>query len=185
MAANLNMYKKTALTLMRMARDLVLTDVGERIPTIAEYTEIFDVSRGIVQNVLEALTEDGSITIEKRGVLGTFLTAKDNKRLYGHTGWGSIVGSMPIPLTPHFTSLATGVCEVLTSAPVEFSFAYMSGSVKRVEALTYTAAASMCETKYLAAALFSVIIASLCPVEYLRICSTASSSVPTVFTARI
>jgi len=42
---------------------------------------------------------------------------------------------MPIPLTPHFTSLATGVCEVLTSAPVEFSFAYMSGSVKRVEAL--------------------------------------------------
>lgn len=135
MAANLNMYKKTALTLMHMARDLFLTDTGERIPTINEYTETFGVSRGIVQNALETLTEEGSITMEKRGVLGTFLTAKDSEKLYSHTGWGAITGSMPIPLTPHFTSLATAVCEVLSEAPVEFSFAYMSGSVKRVEAL--------------------------------------------------
>lgn len=135
MAANLNMYKKTALTLMRMARDLILTDVGERIPTIAEYTEIFGVSRGIVQNVLETLTEDGSIIMEKRGVLGTFLLAKDEEKLYGHTGWGAITGGMPIPLTPYFTSLATAVCEVLAKSPIEFSYAYMSGSVKRVDAL--------------------------------------------------
>ena len=135
MAPNPNIYKKTGLTLMHMARDLVLTDVGEKIPTIAEYTEIFGVSRGIVQNALETLTEDESISIEKRGVLGTFLIAKDDAKLYEHTGWGSITGSMPIPLTPYFTSLATAVCEVLTKAPMEFSFAYMSGSVKRVEAL--------------------------------------------------
>lgn len=135
MAANLNLYKKSALTLMHMSRDLFLTDIGERIPTINEYTETFGVSRGIVQNTLEILTEDGSITMEKRGVLGTFLTAKDDTQLYRHTGWGSITGSMPIPLTPHFTSLATAVCEVLSEAPVEFSFAYMSGSVKRVDAL--------------------------------------------------
>ena len=51
-AANMSMYKKTALTLIRMARDLFLTDIGEKIPTINEYTETFDVSRGIVQNAL-------------------------------------------------------------------------------------------------------------------------------------
>ena len=134
-AANMSMYKKTALTLIRMARDLFLTDIGEKIPTINEYTETFDVSRGIVQNALEVLTEDGSITMEKRGVLGTYLTSKDEEKLFGHTGWGTITGSMPIPMTPHFTSLATAVCEVLGKAPIEFSFAYMSGSVKRVDAL--------------------------------------------------
>lgn len=135
MAAKRNPYKKTALTLMHLARDLFLTDPGEGIPTINTYTERFGVSRGIVQNALETLTEDGSIVMEKRGVLGTFLLAKDDERLYAHTGWGAITGSMPIPLTPYFTSLATAVCEVLTDAPVEFSFAYMSGSVKRVDAL--------------------------------------------------
>ena len=135
MAANVNLYKKTALTLIRMARDLFLTDIGEKIPTINEYTETFGVSRGIVQNALEVLTADGSITMEKRGVLGTFLMAKNEETLYSHTGWGAITGSMPIPLTPHFTSLATAVCEVLSQAPIEFSYAYMSGSVKRVEAL--------------------------------------------------
>ena len=135
MAANLNMYKKSALAQMHMARDMFLADPGERIPTISEYTERLGVSRGIVQNALEALTADGSIFMEKRGVLGTFLADKDPDRLYGHTGWGAITGSMPIPLTPHFTSLATAVCEVLSAAPVDFSFAYMSGSVKRVEAL--------------------------------------------------
>ena len=135
MAANVNMYKKTALTLMHMARDLFLTEIGEKIPTIHEYTETFGVSRGIVQNALETLEADGSITMEKRGVLGTFLVSKNDETLYSHTGWGAITGSMPIPLTPHFTSLATAVCEVLSRAPVDFSYAYMSGSVKRVEAL--------------------------------------------------
>lgn len=136
MAANLSMYKKKAMTLMCLARDLFLTDPGGKIPTINEYTEELGVSRGIVQNALDFLEEDGSITVEKRGVLGTFLIARDDEKLYSHTGWGAITGSMPIPLTPYFTSLATAVCEVLCEAPVDFSFAYMSGSVKRVEALS-------------------------------------------------
>lgn len=135
MAANRNLYKKSTLAQMYMARDLFLTEPGGRIPTISEYTEKLGVSRGIVQNALEALTADGSIVMEKRGVLGTFLLETEPDRLYRHTGWGTITGSMPIPLTPHFTSLATAVCEVLSEAPVDFSFAYMSGSVKRVGAL--------------------------------------------------
>ena len=123
------------MTLMCLARDLFLMDIGEKIPTINEYTEALGVSRGIVQNALDFLEESGIIVVEKRGVLGTFLISRDEEKLYSHTGWGVISGSMPIPLTPYFTSLATAVCEVLADAPVEFSFAYMSGSVKRVEAL--------------------------------------------------
>lgn len=135
MTANMSMYKKSALIRMNMARDLFLTDIGERIPTILEYTEQFKVSRGIVQQALETLTNDGSVVIEKRGVLGSFLVEVDQKKLYKHTDWGSIMGTMPVPLNPYLTSIATAVCEEMNLAPVPFSFAYMSGSEKRVEAL--------------------------------------------------
>lgn len=135
MESHPNMYKKSALMLMYLARDLLLTEPGGRIPTISEYTQKFGVSRGIVQNALESLERDRCIVTEKRGVLGTFLVSSDRAALYARTGWGTGSGSMPIPLTPCLTSLSTAVCEVLSSAPNEFSFAYMSGAAKRVKAL--------------------------------------------------
>lgn len=135
MAANSNIYKKSALTRMQVARDLYLTKLGDRIPGIQEYAEKLSVSRGVVQQALEVVTEDKSVTIEKRGVKGSFLVAAEYKRLYEHTGWGAITGTMPIPLNSYFTGLATAVCEELKISEIPFSFAYMSGSQKRVEAL--------------------------------------------------
>lgn len=130
-----NPYKKSALIAMYMARDLFLAEPGDRIPTIHEYTQTFEVSRGIVQNALEELTSNGSITTEKRGVLGTFLIRSDREKLYSRTGWGTCSGTMPIPVTPYFISLATAVCEVLSPAAQKFSFFYMSGAAKRIQAL--------------------------------------------------
>lgn len=130
-----NLYKKSAVILMNMARDLFLSEMGQKAPTIQEYTDMFHVSRGIVQKAMETLINDGSIRVEKRGVLGSYLTAADQTKLYGHTGWESITGTMPIPMTPYFTSLATAICEELSKAPVGISFAYMSGSSKRAETL--------------------------------------------------
>lgn len=135
MTANINMYKKSALALMQIARDLYLTEPGEKILGIQEYAEKFSVSRGIVQQALEVLTEDKSVAIEKRGVKGSFLVGAHREQLYEHTGWGAITGTMPIPLNPYFTSLATALCEELKISATPFSFAYMSGSQKRVEAL--------------------------------------------------
>ena len=130
-----NMYKKTAIVKRNMARDLFLAAPGDRIPTIREYTETWNVSRGIVQNALDELERSGCITTEKRGVLGTFLVRSDAARLYAQTGWNAGTGIMPIPLTPSLVSLATAVCETLSASPIEFSFAYMSGAAKRVKAL--------------------------------------------------
>lgn len=135
MDSNPKLYKKSALITMYMARDLFLTEPGDRIPTISDYTQTFGVSRGIVQNALEELTADGCIATEKRGVLGTFLIRSDRELLFRRTGWGTCSGTMPIPVTPNFVSLATAVCEVLAPAPREFTFAYMSGAAKRIQAL--------------------------------------------------
>lgn len=135
MDSNPKLYKKSALITMYMARDLFLTEPGERIPTISEYTRNFDVSRGIVQNALEELTATGCIATEKRGVLGTFLAHADRTLLFSRTGWGSCSGILPIPLTPSFVSLATAVCEALAPVSRDFTFSYMSGAAKRVQAL--------------------------------------------------
>lgn len=120
---------------MNIARDFYLMNPGERIPTILEYTERFSVSRGIVQNAIRQLEEEGCISIEKRGVKGTFLREKDDKRLYAYTGWGSVTGTMPLPLSINLTSLATALGEQLEDAEFPFSFAYITGSERRLFAL--------------------------------------------------
>ena len=58
-------------------------------------------------------------------------------------------------------------------------------SVKRVEALTYTAALSVPLTNTSAAAGSSVTMASLWPVEWVRMCATACSTLSTTATARM
>lgn len=126
-------YKKSGIVIMNIARDLFSMKVGVQIPTILSYTEKFQVSRGIVQNALSVLEEDGCIALEKRGVKGTFLVEADFARLYQYTNFGSITGTMPLPLNREFASLATALCEQMGEAPFPFSFAYMSGSEKRLE----------------------------------------------------
>ena len=120
---------------MCLARDLFLLGIGEQIPTIQDYTDRFAVSRGVVQSAWEALSADGSVQIGRRGMRGSFLEMKEAQKLFAHTGWGLVTGTMPIPLTPYFTSLATGLCEAFSAAPFSVSFAYMSGSSKRADTL--------------------------------------------------
>lgn len=121
--------------MMNLARDLFTIQQGERIPTILEYTERLSVSRGIVQNAINQLVEDGCIQIEKKGVKGTFLVGADYEKLYIRTNWGSITGTMPVPLNPFLSSLSTAVCAEMERAPFPFSFAYVTGSEKRLEML--------------------------------------------------
>ena len=44
------LYQKIGLTVSRMAQDLMSRAEGERIPSISDYQEKFQVSRGTVQN---------------------------------------------------------------------------------------------------------------------------------------
>lgn len=134
---NNDIYKKSGLMRMNIARDFYLMDPGGRIPTILEYTEQFSVSRGIVQNAIRQLEEDGCIAIEKKGVKGTFLREKDDRKLYACTGWGSVTGTMPLPLNINLISLATALGEQLEQADFPFSFAYITGSERRLGALEH------------------------------------------------
>ena len=128
-------YKKTGLATINIARDFYTMQAGDRVPTIAEYTQRFEVSRGIVQKAIATLEEDACIQTQKNGVKGTFVTGIDYEKLYPYTNWGSLTGTMPVPMTISFSSLTTAICEEMEKSPFPFSFAYVTGSEKRLAAL--------------------------------------------------
>lgn len=132
---NPKFYKKTGLTTIKIARDFYTMQVGDRVPTIADYTELLGVSRGIVQKALGALAEAQCIETSKNGVKGSFAVKIDYEKLYHYTEWGSLTGTMPVPLTLSLSSLTTAICEEMENSPFPFSFAYVTGSEKRLTAL--------------------------------------------------
>lgn len=128
-------YKKSWLTRTRIARFMLETKLDTRIPTIYEYTEIFNCARGVVQNALNSLQEAGAIELDKRGKNGTFLVGKNEDKLFENAALHFITGSMPAPLSIHHAGLATGICQAMNQCNIPFSFAFVQGAKNRVDAL--------------------------------------------------
>ncbi|MDO5734383.1 MAG: YhfZ family protein [Eubacteriales bacterium] len=131
-------YKKVGLVLRAIARDLYLMDTSEQIPTIRHYVDALDVSRRTVQDAMTQMIEADAIRLERRGCKGSYLAYKDSKKLYLMSGWASITGMMPVPLTDGLKSLATAIYQSLSKYPeLSFSFAFIQGSVQRAENLKH------------------------------------------------
>ena len=116
-------YKKSWLVHACIARELVNCSVGERLPTIQEFTERLHSSRGIVQNALDELQDKGGISLEKRGKMGTFITALERETLFRLGGLEFITGTMPPPMTGDLTSLASGICGAMRESAAPRLFA--------------------------------------------------------------
>jgi hypothetical protein len=129
-------YKKSWFINACIARELVNCAVGERLPTIQEFTERLRASRGIVQNALDELQDKGGINLEKRGKMGTYITALRRETLFRLGGLEFITGTMPPPMTGDLTSLASGICGAMDSCLVPFHFAFIHGANNRGEALS-------------------------------------------------
>jgi len=128
-------YKKSWTIMTRIARDILCLSLGDQLPTVQEFSERYQSSRGIVQNALKELQDSDAITIEKRGKVGCFLTAVDGAKLFDAADLQYITGSMPPPFTDYHSSLATAVCSAFKPCPVTFNFAFMHSSDNRLRAL--------------------------------------------------
>lgn len=128
-------YKKTGLTTMALARELLCSTEGERLPTIAAYVESLRVSRGTVQDAFAILEQDGCLKIGKHGQRGSVVERLDKRRLIRYADLDALTASMPVPLNDPLRSLATAVCRVMSNCPVPFTFAFIEGAAKRVQAL--------------------------------------------------
>ncbi len=123
------------LVTISLAREALLHDVGDRLQTVDAYVDAFDVSRGTVQKAIATLERSGAVTIEKRGVLGSFLAAKNQSILWYEADWSNLAGAGGLPRTKRQEALAASVYTAFEDAQVPFSLAYLQGALTRVKGL--------------------------------------------------
>ena len=120
---------------MRLARDLLVTELDSRVRTVDYYVEQFGVSRGTVQKGMQFLVEQQCVTTYFRGHLGSYLIAKDGAKLWEYSGFGTLSGSMSLPLDNLVSGLATGVCDCMKAEDIAFNCVFVQGSHIRVKGL--------------------------------------------------
>ncbi len=123
------------LVTISVAREAILLELGDRMRTVDDYVEMFDVSRGTVQKALTRLEDLGAITVEKRGVLGSYLIDRKMEILWHEADWGQLTGAGAIPRTRRQEALASSVYAAFEDAGIPFGLAYLQGALRRVKGL--------------------------------------------------
>ena len=133
---NYSSQKKFNVVTSFLARDFFTREIPSRLPTITEYCEVFNVSRGVVQDALANLEKSGCIELHKHGSRGSFLVGRKQQQLYDYTMWDVITGTMPAPLDVSLQGLATGLCNNMSNCDIPFSFAFILGAQRRAKSLS-------------------------------------------------
>jgi DNA-binding transcriptional ArsR family regulator len=128
-------YTRAGVAAASLARALLVEHPGSRLPTVSEFAQELGTGVGTVQRALKMLEEGGSIRLEPRGRLGTFLADMDRPKLWETSGTGLLLGLMPLPYTRRYEGLATGLRASVEELGVPFSLAFMSGAETRIKAL--------------------------------------------------
>ena len=128
------LYQKTGIVVNRLAQDFLTRKVGDRIPSISEYQDKLQVSRGTIQNGLNYLKEHQAVTLMSRGHMGTFIEDLDYRRLQECSFNKEILGSMPLPYSLCYQGLATALFQLMN--PYAFNLVYARGSGSRMKLLT-------------------------------------------------
>lgn len=136
MAKSSSLVTRSGEVAQAIANDLMAMEVGERLPTVAEYAEQFHTGIGTIQKALEYLQTEGGIRLESRGQFGTFLQAINRIQLWRVLGNRVLAGVMPLPYSRRYEGLATGLHAVALAAGVEMIVAFLRGAKTRLRALT-------------------------------------------------
>lgn len=128
------LLQKIGVTVDQLAQDFLVRRVGDRIPTIREYQQQLKVSQGTIQNAINYLKDNGAITLEGHGHLGTYIQSLDYRLLQECCRKREFLGSMPLPYSGSYRGLATALFEVLK--PFRFNLVYARGAESRLKMVT-------------------------------------------------
>jgi hypothetical protein len=135
MNVKMSLMQKSGIIVMKLAHQFIGMEVGDRIDTVANYSEKYKTGRGTVQSAIKLLQDNKAIILDVRGHLGTFITGIDHKRLLDFTDRNSVVGVMPLPYSKLYEGLATGFYKTMYKSNIPFNLAYMRGARVRIDAL--------------------------------------------------
>ncbi|WP_040212533.1 GntR family transcriptional regulator YhfZ [Clostridium polynesiense] len=129
------LMQKNGIITVKIAREMLSKDQGDRIKTVAQLAEDYGTARGTIQCALKFLQDYKAVTLEPRGHLGTFITFIDYLKLLDVADIKTILGVMPLPYSKVYEGLATGLYNTLATSNLSIGLAYMRGANFRIEAL--------------------------------------------------
>ncbi|MBL4934307.1 hypothetical protein JK636_00890 [Clostridium sp. YIM B02515] len=135
MNSDVKLMQKSGMVTINIAKELLTLKEGDRIGTVRDYSEKFEVARGTVQAAIKLLEKSRAIGLEPRGHLGTFITSIDYEKLCEFADIGTIMGVMPLPYSKLYEGLATGLYKSVEDKKISFGLAYMRGAETRLRAL--------------------------------------------------
>lgn len=118
-----------------LAKFLIGLKVDDRLPTVRRLALEHGSSPASIHAALWRIEEGGAVTIERRGRLGTFLRERRLDRLWTAAERQPLVLALPLPSTPRYEGLATGLKTVLTDTGIECFLIFVRGSRQRMQAL--------------------------------------------------
>lgn len=127
-------YKKKGIAIEKIASELYLLNVNDRLPIMTDLQDKYDLSRGTVQNALTYLKDEKAIETKSRGHLGTYIEFIDYKKLEEFAGADHVSGTMPLPYSKLYEGLATGLYLMFKEEDIKLNLAFIRGSIERIEA---------------------------------------------------
>ncbi|NEW65799.1 GntR family transcriptional regulator [Carnobacteriaceae bacterium zg-84] len=127
--------KKKGDVIYRLASNLLQLKKGDRLPSVSEYQELFQVSRGTVQNAMAYLKEAGAFQSKSKGHLGSYIESVDYSILQTFALSDTIMGTMTLPYSKLYEGLATGIYDEFRENRVKLNLAYIRGSKERLKAV--------------------------------------------------
>lgn len=133
MIVHKDLLSKNGAATLKLSKEFLKYQIGDRIPTITEFSKDIDLARGTIQNALKNLINSGAITLESKGHLGTFITKKNNKKLLEYAGINSLVGTLPLPYSKRYEGLANGLIATSENTYLPINLAYVRGAINRID----------------------------------------------------
>jgi DNA-binding transcriptional ArsR family regulator len=118
-----------------LARYLLELDIGDRIASIRNLAESFEVSIGSISTTLNQLEEVGCIKLSRRGRMGSYIEDHSLGALWTVAKTCPLIIGLTIPSNLKFEGLATALKSMLTNAGVETYMMFIRGSRTRLKAL--------------------------------------------------
>lgn len=118
-----------------LAKRLMQTKVGERLPTIQELEASTKMSVGSVSQALSGLEDMGAVKIARRGRLGSFVQERSLGELWTLAERDPLVIALTLPFHLRFEGLATSLKRSLSRADIAAYPIFIRGSRTRLVAL--------------------------------------------------
>lgn len=134
-AANHQLLSKQGDTVLQLSSLLMRFKKDDRLPSSAQLSQTLGVGAGTLQAALKYLENNEAVELNARGQLGTTVRRIDYVKLLELSGSPWIFGAMPLPYSPLFEGLATGLYQEFGSHNIPLKISYLRGGKVRVKLL--------------------------------------------------